>query len=88
MTLALTLTLTLTLNLTLTGAHAALLDIPRGWRRTDPAPLRVIAHDVRSFHPGQVRYAAELASSLCLYSVVEQVRLTARLRVRRKGQLP
>ena len=51
-------------------------------------PHRVTAHDVRSFHPGQVRYAAELASSLCLYSVVEQVRLTARLRVRRKGQLP
>ena len=32
-----------------------------------------------------VRYAAELASSLCLYSVVEQVMLTARLRLRLKG---
>ena len=32
-----------------------------------------------------VRYAAELSSSLCLYSVVNEVRLRARLRVRRKG---
>ena len=35
------------------GAEPALCDIPRGGRRAEP--LRVIAHDVRSFHPNQVR---------------------------------
>ena len=34
------------------GAEPALCDIPRGGRRAEP--LRVIAHDARSFHPGQV----------------------------------
>ena len=32
----------------------ALFDIPSGGRRAEP--LRVIAHDVRSLHPGQVRH--------------------------------
>ena len=35
------------------GARPALFDIPRGGRRAEPA-TRVIAHDVRSSHPGQV----------------------------------
>ena len=36
----------------LLSAEPAPFDIPRGGRRAEP--LRVIAHDVRSFHPGQV----------------------------------
>ena len=36
------------------GADPALFYIPRGGRRAE-YPLRVIAHDVRSFHPGQAR---------------------------------
>ena len=35
------------------GACPALFNIPRGGRRAE-YPLRVIAHDVRSFPPGQV----------------------------------
>ena len=34
------------------GAEPALCDMPRGGRRAEP--LRVIAHDARPFHPGQV----------------------------------
>ena len=33
------------------GTERALFDIPRGGRRAEPA-TRVIAHDVRSSHPG------------------------------------
>ena len=37
------------------GTNPNLVYIPRGGRRTEPAsyPLRVITHDVRSFHPNQ-----------------------------------
>ena len=46
------------------GALPALLYIPRGGRRAEPGyPLRVIAHDVRSFHPGQVRWPPARAVS-------------------------
>ena len=41
------------------GFVAALFNIPGGGRRAEPAyPLRVIAHDVRSFHPVQVSSAS------------------------------
>ena len=37
------------------GTSPALLNTPRGGRRADP--LRVMAHDLRSFHPGQAPHA-------------------------------
>jgi exonuclease III len=47
-----------------TGEDPALFNIPRGGRHAEPAyPLRVIAHDVRSFHPGQARTRTARSSS-------------------------
>ena len=34
--------------------HEGMLTISKGRRRAEPAPLRAIGHDVRTFHPGQV----------------------------------
>ena len=60
-TLTLTPTLTPTPTLTLTLTLSARFDIPRGG--VARSRLRVIAHDVRSFHPGQVPSAASAPSA-------------------------
>ena len=45
----------------LLGAGAALFNTPRGGRRAEPRCAK--AHDVRSFHPGQVRARPSLLAT-------------------------
>ena len=78
-TLTLTPTLTPTPTITLTLTLSARFDIPRGG--VARSRLRVIAHDVRSFHPAQVGDQVQLNVNVFLRSVIQVLLTLARVRV-------